>query len=120
MASINLLPRKEFEITTDEGTVIKGKFGTWSLKRFCDNREITLGQLQAKKPEEFTLSDVVDLILYAVEQKARETSQPFSFTDVHACSWCDELGGIFGAEVTKLFNHQASDVKQEEEKKTES
>jgi len=117
MASINLLPRKCFEITLNDGTVVRGQYGTWSLKRFCDKQKLSLGQLQDKKPLDYSMSDIVDLILCAVEQKTRQDKTgDFAFTDVDACSWIDELGGIFSPDVTSLFNHQSSGI---EQKKTE-
>lgn len=123
-ASINLLPRKEFEITLIDGTIIKGQFGTWSLQRFCDKRDkLSLGQLQLLKPDDYTIGDMVDMILCAVEYKARKENAPFSFTDVHCCSWIDELGGFSAQPVTDLFNHQSSDVEikgADGEKKTET
>jgi len=120
MATIKLLPRKEFEITLDNGNIIAGQYGTWALKRFCDKQKLSLGELQVKKAEDYTMGDVMDLILCAVEQKARQDKAPFSWTDVDCGSWIDQIGGIFSPEITKLFNHQASDVSTEgEEKKTE-
>jgi len=118
MAKIDLLPRKKFEIALDDGTVIKGQFGTWSVKRYCDKLKISLGQMQSRTSEDYTLNDLIELILCAVEQHARENALPFSFTDVQACSWIDELGGWESAEVTGLFAHQGSELKAEE-KKTE-
>ena len=120
MASIKLLPRKEFEIILDDNSIIKGQFGTWSLKRFCDKQKLSLGQLQEKKPTDYTIGDIADLILCAVEQRARQDKAPFSFSDVECCSWFDELGGIFSAQVTELFNHQSSEVPiiPDDEKKT--
>lgn len=118
MAEINLLPRKEFEISFN-GTVIKGQFNTWALKRFCDKNKLTLGQLQSKKPEDYTMNDIIELILCAVESKARKTETPFSYSDVEACEWIDELGGIYSEKLVAVFNHQASEieVKSEDEKK---
>lgn len=115
MATLNTLPRKEFEITLDDGTIIKGQFGTWALKRFCDKRGYTLQQLQDAFTSNISMSDILEFVLCAVEQKARQTGETFSFTDVHAGMWLDELGGMNGEKFSKLFNH----ARDESEKKTE-
>lgn len=116
MASINLLLRKEFEITLNDGSVIKGQFGTWALRRYCDKMGYTL-KTAGEHLGDPGIGDILEYILAAVEYKARQTGAPFSFTDVHVGSWIDELGGITGVDFVKLFNHSGEE--QTEQKKTE-
>ena len=119
MATINLLPRKEFEITLEDGSVIKGQFGTWALKRFCDKQKLSLSEAgnQLGNP---SLTTITDYILSAVEYTARKNKSEFSFTDVHVCDWIDQLGGIASDNFTNLFNHSADATEQEAgEKKTD-
>lgn len=117
---INLLPRKEFEITLLDGTVIKGQFGTWALKRYCDKQKLSLSEAGAKLTNP-SINDITDYILAAVEYSARKASTPFSYTDVHACDWIDEMGGLSSELFIKLFNHSGDEVKEgDEEKKTEA
>ncbi len=80
-ATINLLPRKEFEITLEDGTVIKGQFGTWALKRFCDKINCELEDIgeRFKKPK---IGDIFEFLLAAVEYRARLKGDPFSYNDV--------------------------------------
>ena len=120
MAEIKLLPRKEFEITLEDGTVIKGQFGTWALKRFCDKQKYSIAQAGAKLGDP-SMSDVVEYVLCAVEHTARKTNSPFSYTDVQACDWIDQLGGWQSGTFVELFNHSADESKAEDngqEKKT--
>ena len=115
-ATIRLLPSQEFEITLIDDTVIKGRFNTWALGIFCEKKGLTLraaGELLINP----SLFDMLDYILSAVESKARDTGSPFSYNNVHAGSWVDQLGGIQGPEFTKLFNHASGE--QTEQKKTE-
>ncbi len=114
-ATINLLPRKEFEITLEDGTVIKGQFGTWALKRFCDKINCELEDIgeRFKKPK---IGDIFEFLLAAVEYRARLKGDPFSYNDVHAGDWIDQLGGPEAPEFARLFNHAADGAK--EEKKT--
>ena len=120
MASINLLPRKEFEITLSDGEKVKGQFGTWALKRFCDKQKYSIKQAGEKLGDP-SMSDVVEYILCAVEHSARKTGGPFSYTDVQACDWIDQLGGWQGQIFITLFNHSAQEdtVADDGEKKTE-
>lgn len=112
MASIVLMPRKEFIILIDGQPEIKGKFGTWALKRFCLKKNYNLYQLNTALAN-FSIDDAVEFILSAVEQSFRElkTKDSFPYTDVDVCVWIDELGGISSDEVTKLFNHAGDEQK---------
>lgn len=116
MASINLLPRKEFKITLDDGSVVTGKFGTWALKRYCQKRNIALKDV-VEKMESPEIDDAMEFILSAVEQSFREakSKDSFPYNDVDACMWCDQLGGMAGEDFIRLFNH-ASDRAVEEKK----
>jgi hypothetical protein len=125
MAKINLLPRKEFEIALDDNTVIKGQFGTWALKRMCDKLKCKLYELQSKFEQKNEKGDLVpvdievylEFLLSAVEQKARQDKAPFSYTDVDAGMWIDQLGGRMSKNMADIFDHSTDKV---EQKKTES
>lgn len=108
---INLLPRKKFELLLPTGT-IAGQFGTWCLKRFCDRSKCTLEEMSARleKPQ---IDDICNLLLSAVEQSAREGGHPFSYTDVHACMWIDEMGGMNSEHLVALFTHSGSEQPKE-------
>lgn len=112
-ATIDLLPRKEFIITLENGEKVTGKYGTWAMKRFCQKRNLTL-QTVSDKLKEPDIDDAVEFVLSAVEQKFRESKskEGFPFNDVDACMWIDELGGIAGTDFVRLFNH-ASDPTEE-------
>lgn len=113
---IDLKPRKEFIIKLEDGINIPGKFGTWALKRFCSKKQYSLSQLGEALTKNLSVDDMVEFILCAVEQAFRElkSKESFPYTDVDACMWVDQMGGISSEEVTKLFNHAA-----DEQKKTE-
>lgn len=118
---LELLPRKEFEFILDSGNVVKGKFGTWAAKRFCDKKQISIVQFIEKfhpeKIEEITFDDVTLLILCSVEYSHRkENKGPFPYTDIDACEWVEGLGGFGGEDYGRLFSHFASDVEGEEKK----
>lgn len=116
-ATVNLLPRKEFEITLEDGTVIKGQFGTWALKRFCDKNKVGLNEAGTALQ---TLGGIIDYLLCAVEYKARLGGDPFSFSDIHACQWADQMGGIDSPDFTALIKHSQDETAGGDEKKTDS
>lgn len=116
-ATINLLPRKEFEITLSDGTVISGQYTTWALKRYGEKLGLTLQQ----SGEQLTnpgLNDMVEYLLSAVEYTARKNKQPFSYTDLQACDWIDDMGGIQSLDLIRLFRHSGDEQPVAEEKKT--
>lgn len=130
-ASLKLLPRKEFEITLaavngSAPIVIKAKFGTWATWRMCKKLGCERWELEDKfdpKVKDKSVSPNLDvyfeLLLCSVEQKAQEDASPFSFTNVHAGRWIDELGGLESAEMKLLADHLASEVDEKKEKKTD-
>lgn len=112
MATLNLLPRKKFELITDSGT-ISGQFGTWALFRFCKKQGIGLeGMYDALAG--LDVNSVVDFVLCAVEQSARENGETFNLTDVQLLKAVDELEGA--STLVAIFNHYGAD----EEKKSQS
>ncbi len=117
MASVELLPRKCFKITLDEGDIIEGQFGTWAIKRFCDKQGYTPQGASDAFKDNVKISDVFELLLAAVENKMLLNKKEFNYTDVNAGDWIDQLGGIYGEQMLKILNHSGSE-QTEEEKKT--
>lgn len=104
MATLNLLPRKKFEIVLDDGSIIEGQYGTWALFRFCQKKGVGLSGLYELLAK-LEVEDVLNFILCGVEQSCREKGESFTYTDFDACKWIDELGGLAGTEFIRLFNH---------------
>jgi hypothetical protein len=113
MASIELLPRKEFIIKLDSGEEIKGKFGTWALKRFCLTKNYTLQQLTEALTTKLTIDDAINFILSAVESSFRElkNKESFPYNDIDVCAWIDEMGGFASEDLNKLFLHASDEEK---------
>lgn len=108
MATLNLLPRKKFEIVLESGEIIRGQFGTWATFRFCKKKGVGLEDLYTILTS-LKIDDVVDFVLCAIEQTAREEGMPFTATDVDLCKWTDEMGGSIGSGLISIFNHYGSD-----------
>jgi hypothetical protein len=116
MATLNLLPRNEFVITLDSGTVIRGKFGTWATYQLSKKLACKPEQLGDKATENY-IEFSLNFILAAVEFAHMRDKAPFSYTLLHVTDWIDELGGISSPEFIALCNHASStDEKKTEEK----
>lgn len=117
MGTVELLPRKAFEIKLSDGKVIEGQFSLWSVKRFCDKQKLTLAQLGERlTAEKTTFDDVCQIVLCAVEYTSRKKEKPFSYTDLHACEWIEDLGGLTSDNYASLMAHAASGEVEEEKK----
>jgi len=111
MAELNLLPSKEFEITLNSGEIIKGKFGTWAAKRFCDKLGLSISDfIQLQSGDTLSFEHLCQTILCAVEYKSRKDKKGFAYSDVDACEWIEELGGLGSEKYTKLVNHASSEL----------
>jgi hypothetical protein len=123
MINLELLPRKVFEITFEDGSKVQGQFGTWALKRFTDKKKISLQQV-SDVFNNLSLGDAIDFILCAVEYKQREAGAPL-LSDMKLCEWADmyadQQGSASGAEVlATLIMHSSSEEKKSEQKEVES
>jgi hypothetical protein len=111
MAEVNLFPRKEFEIILDGGEKIRGQFSLYSSKLFADKKNLTLqGLLELRDAEKLTLDDVCQLLLCAVHALAKKEKRPFDYSDLHACDWIDQLGGLDGELFGKVMGHAVSEL----------
>lgn len=123
-ANLNLLPRKEFELTLSDGTIVKGQFGTWALARFGKKKNLGLDQIFQLfyKPEvgedgkvvntaHPQITDMIDFILSAVEYKEREAGEALTFNDLKLSKWVDDYNHETGTPgvVMILFNHASSE-----------
>lgn len=117
-AKLDLLPRKVFELTLEDGTVIQGQFGTWALKRFGQKKNLGLVKLMEVFKDDPKIDDMLEFVLCAIEYKEREAGKPLTFNDLKLCKWLDDYTAEAGDEgvLAKLFNHATSE---EPEKKTE-
>ena len=64
--------------------------------------------------DKLTLDDICQLLLCAVEYKWRKDNKgPFTYSDINACEWLEEMGGFGSEDWNKLLNHFASDLTEE-------
>lgn len=118
MAELNLLPRKEFEILLKSGVKITGKYGFWPVKRFTDKKGIKLSQLREYlSPANITIDDMCEIILCAIEYLARKEKREFKYTDMDACEWIEEMGGLDSEMYQNLCNHAGDPLEEDDDEK---
>jgi hypothetical protein len=93
-----LQQRGYYTIKLSNGQKVELRFCTWSFKRFCEiNGNLTLSQLQDALSTGMTLSGFVSLLLCAAEYVCVKEKKEFSYSDMDASDWIDEMGGIAGS-----------------------
>lgn len=93
-----LQQRGYYTINLGNAKKVPLRFCTWSFKRFCElNGNLTLTQLQDALSSGMTLTGFVSLMLCAAEYVCVKEKKEFSYTDMEASDWIDEMGGIAGS-----------------------
>jgi len=90
-----LQQRGYYTIKLGDGKHITLRFCTWSFKRFCElNNNMTIAQLQDALSAGMTLSGFISLMLCAAEYVCLKEKKDFTYTDMDASEWIDDIGGI--------------------------
>lgn len=110
MASLDLLPRKEFTLTLSDGSQVSGQFGTWALSRLGQKRKLSLTKLNELLSNDPPLDALIDYVICAIEYKSREAKSPVIFSDVQLCTWMDDYND--GA-LEKLLVHSGGEATDE-------
>ena len=121
MQKLDLLPRKAFELTLDDGTVIKGKLNIWAQLRYSEllNCE-TVELLEAKKLKGVTSKDTAYYILACVEYYFHKEGRPFKYNDAHFWDWVEEMGGIESESFKSLLEHLGKEEPDAQKKNQEN
>lgn len=108
-----LKQRGYYTIELSDGKKIPLRFCTWTFKRFCEvNGNLTLAELEGALSDGMTLSRFVSLLLCAAEYTCQKEKREFTYTDIDASDWIDEMGGISGAgflDMLKVITETFSD-----------
>lgn len=99
------------------------KWGTWSMKRFCEIKGITIGQyFDIIGGGNISLEDVIVILQAAAEMATKGTVK---FTEFEVCEWIDEDGGIVNpnGQIKAFFqwivdSHTVNTSEPQEEKKS--
>jgi hypothetical protein len=84
-----------FEFKLNDKT-IPLNWGTWSMKRFCDIKGITIAQyFDIIGNGNIDLADVIVILQAAAEHGSKGTVK---FSEFEVCEWIDQDGGIVNPE----------------------
>jgi hypothetical protein len=87
-----------FDLKINNNT-IPLKWGTWSMREFCLEREITIDKyFELLGKSQFDLDLVVKMFYIGYKSACISNKQPIEYTEIEVCDWIDELGGIYQPE----------------------
>lgn len=89
--------RGHYELKLSSGEKVQLQFCTWSLKRFCKLQGIGPSDIGDALSGNDSLEAITNLLISAAEYPLYKQGITPSFTDLDACDWIDDLGGIGGA-----------------------
>jgi hypothetical protein len=90
-----LKQRGYYAIELSDKTKIPLRFCTWTFTRFCEvNGDLTLEEMQKQIGVGMTLKKFISLILCAAEYVCLKEKKEFSYTEIDAADWIDEMGGL--------------------------
>lgn len=88
--------RGHYELKLSSGDKIQLQFCTWSLKRFCKLQGIGPSEIGDSLSGPDSLEAIANLLRSAAEYPLYKQGITPNFTDIDACDWIDDLGGIGG------------------------
>lgn len=86
--------RGHYELKLSSGDKIQLQFCTWSLKRFCKLQGIGPSEIGEALSGNDSLEAITNLLRSAAEYPLYKQGITPEFTDMDACDWVDDLGGI--------------------------
>jgi len=87
-----------FELRLNNNT-IQLKWGTWSMREFCNERNITIDKyFEVLGNNQFDLDIIVKLIYIGYKSACLTNKQEVEYTENDVCDWMDEIGSIFQSE----------------------
>lgn len=122
--AFNILPRKTFELTLEDGSKVRGRFGTYALSLFCTKKGKGISAALEIFKDDPQPSDLADYIICAIESIDRLEGKPPSMNHAKLFDWIDlyaEVNGENGI-LNKIMAVANTDIEQpadpSEQKKT--
>jgi hypothetical protein len=88
--------RGHYELELSSGEKVQLRFCTWSLKRFCQLQKIGPADIGDALNGPDSLDAIANLLRAAAEYPLYKEGITPKFTDLDACDWIDDMGGISG------------------------
>lgn len=95
--------RGHYELSLSDGTKIPMRFCTWSLKRFCQLQGIGPSEIGEALSGDSSLDAITNLLRAAAEYPLYKEGITPKFTDIDACDWIDDMGGIGGKKFQEVM-----------------
>lgn len=90
--------RGTYVLKREDGSEVELLFRTWTFQRFCElNGNISYQQMIELLTGSIGIKQMADLLLCAAEYSYLKDKKPFPYTNIDACEWIDDLGGVSGA-----------------------
>ena len=115
-----------FQLKTNNNT-INLKWGTWAMKEFTKVNNITIEEyFNVLASAQTNLDVIVQVVYIGYKAACISNKQEVEFTEVDACEWIDEAGGIFKPDgqiveylkyVVETTVHSVQGVTKDEKKK---
>lgn len=105
-----LQERGYYTIELSDGKKIPLRFCTWTFKRFSElNGDMSLGKIM-EIFEEISIKHLVSLLLCAAEYTAIKNKETFSYSEMDASDWIDDMGGIAGTKFLAMIEGIAKSI----------
>lgn len=95
--------RGQYELKLSSGDKIQLQFCTWSLKRFCKLQGIGPSEIGDALNGKDSLDAIANLLRAAAEYPLYKQGITPEFTDMDACDWIDDLGGLGGEKFQEVM-----------------
>lgn len=115
-----------FELKLNNKTILL-KWGTWSMREFCQVYDITLEQyFQTLTNIQTDLDKIIKLFLIGYKSACMSNKEEIIYDESDVCEWIDEIGSIYNAEgqlvdyfkyILSTININVSGAKENEKKK---
>lgn len=92
----------DYNLVLPGGKTIELRFCTWSLKKYCEERNASFSDLQLSLTE-MGYDELIDFILAAAEYKYYKEGKESPYDEFDVSEWIDELGGLTSPVVVEMI-----------------
>lgn len=95
--------RGHYELELSSGEKVQLRFCTWSLKRFCQLQGVGPAEIGDALSGSDSIGAISNLLRAAAEYPLYKEGITPKFTDLDACDWIDDLGGLNSPKFSKIM-----------------
>jgi hypothetical protein len=95
----------DYQIELSGGAKVPLLFNTWTFREYTRLKKQEFEDLieNVQTGKVFKANDLPDLLLLAAQSYFKFNDSPCNYTEVDACSWLDELGGMNSMRLLDLY-----------------